>query len=57
MGLIGLTGEMRDGLCCDLGNGFRTSRSGEGLMLEKARSEAVVEFHLLEWKLSNCCGS
>ena len=57
IGLIGLNGEMSDGLCCDLGNGFRTNRSGEGLMLAKARSEVVVEFHLLEWKLSDCFGS
>ena len=57
MGLIRLTGEMSDGPCCDLGNGFRTNRSGEGLMLAKAKSGLVVEFHLPEWKLSGCFGS
>ena len=38
MGLIGLTCEMNDSLCCDLGNTFRANHLGEGLMLAKARS-------------------
>ena len=57
MGLIELTGKMSEGLCSDLGNEFNANRSGEGLMLAKARSWVVVEFHLLEWKLSDCFGS
>ena len=56
MGLIGLTGDMSDGLCYDLGNRFRIKRSGAGPMLAKARSGLVVEFHLPEWKLSGCFG-
>ena len=57
MGLIGPTGQMSDGLCCDLRNVYMSNRSGAKLMLAKARCGLVVEFHLPEWKLSGCFGS
>ena len=57
IGLIGLTGEISDSLCCDSRKGFRSNRSGKGQILAKATSGLVVEFHLLEWKLFGCFGS
>ena len=56
MSLIGFTGEMNDGQCRDLENGFRINRLSKGPMLAKARSGLVVKFHLPEWKLSGCFG-
>ena len=53
IGSTGLTGMINEGLCCDLGNGSRTVRCGDGpSKFTKARSGLEVVFHRQEWKLS-----